>query len=59
MGWFLGIVLNIGLSLLVGRWATSRGRNGLLWFLFAFVTTPLISSIVLLVVGDKRKYLDY
>ena len=59
MGWLFGIIVNIGLSLLVGTWASSKGRNGLLWFLFAVVTTPLISSIVLLVAGDKQKYLDY
>jgi len=59
MGWFFGLLLNIALSLLIGKWASSKGRNGLLWFLFAVVTTPLISSIALLVVGDKQKYLDY
>lgn len=36
---------------LVGWFAASRGRSGLVWFLLALVLSPLLVGIVLLIVG--------
>ena len=57
MEWLVGGILNFIFSLLVGFWAGSRGRSSLGWFLLSLLTTPLIASIVLLIAGDRRKYL--
>lgn len=38
-------------SALIGYWANSWGRNGWLWFVIALLVSPLISGIVLLIMG--------
>jgi hypothetical protein len=35
----------------VGFWANAWGRNGWLWGIAAFIFSPLITSIILLIVG--------
>ena len=38
-------------SALVGYWANNWGRNGWLWFVVALLISPLITAIVLMVMG--------
>lgn len=37
----------LGLALAVAIWAEDRGRDGLLWFIFAAVTSPLLAGVFL------------
>ncbi len=39
---------------LVGIWAARRDRNAIGWGLLAFVISPLIAGILLLIVGEGR-----
>jgi len=59
MEWLIGGLADFVLCLLIGFWAGSKGRSSLGWFIISLLTTPLISSIALLIAGDKRKYLPY
>ena len=38
-------------SALIGYWANNWGRNGWLWFFIALVISPLITAIILLIMG--------
>ncbi len=38
-------------SALVGYWANNWGRNGWLWFVVALLISPLITAIILMVMG--------
>lgn len=38
-------------SALIGYWANNWGRNGWLWFVVAVLISPLITAIILLVMG--------
>ena len=38
-------------SALVGYWANNWGRNGWLWFVVALLISPLITAIILAVMG--------
>ena len=38
-------------SALVGYWANNWGRNGWLWFVVALLISPLITAIILVVMG--------
>lgn len=42
------------LAVLVGLFASSRGRSGFGWFLFAAVLSPLIGFIIVLVIQDLK-----
>jgi multisubunit Na+/H+ antiporter MnhG subunit len=45
----------IFLSIAVGLYAANhRGRSGLLWFLIAFLISPIIAFILALVLRDLR-----
>lgn len=54
----VGAVIWVGLSIAVGRLGEQRGSSGLLWFLLAIVTSPLVALILLLLViprdGPRR-----
>lgn len=39
------------LSGVIAAWASSKGRNGLGWFLLALIFSPLLAGIMLLVAG--------
>ena len=45
------ILIAIAFSGLVGYWANNWGRNGWLWFFIAILISPLITAIILLVMG--------
>ena len=45
------IILALIFSALVGYWANNWGRNGWLWFFVALLISPLISAIILLIIG--------
>ena len=38
-------------SALVGYWANNWGRNGWLWFVVALLMSPLITAIILVIMG--------
>ena len=38
-------------SALVGYWANNWGRNGWLWFVVALLISPLITAIILVIMG--------
>jgi len=59
MGWLVGGLIDFALCVLIGFWASSKGRSSLGWFLLSLITTPLLGSIALLIAGEKRKYLPY
>lgn len=40
-------------SILIGVWASNWGRSGLLWFFLALIISPLISGIILLIIGKS------
>ena len=55
----VGVILLILLlillfPLLVAKAARNRGRSGLLWFLFALFTTPMVAGFFLIVLGDSK-----
>lgn len=39
--------------ILIGVWANSYGRNGWLWGLIAAIISPLITGVILLIVGKS------
>jgi len=41
----------IALSFIVGVYANSRGRNGVVWGILAFLLSPLLSWLILLAMG--------
>ena len=43
------------LALLVGLWATNRGRSCLWWTVLSFLISPLLAAILLLVLGYSRR----
>ena len=45
------ILIAVVLSALVGYWANNRGRNGWLWFVVALLISPLITAIILMIMG--------
>jgi hypothetical protein len=45
------LIIAVILSALIGYWANNWGRNGWLWFVIALFVSPLISGIVLLIMG--------
>ena len=45
------IIFLLIFSALVGYWANNWGRNGWLWFFVALLISPLISAIILLIIG--------
>ncbi len=42
-------------SVLVGVWANNRGRNGLIWGLFATILSPIIAAIILAVIPNEKE----
>lgn len=42
-------------SALIGYWASNWGRNGWMWFFIALVISPLISAIILLIIGRDKE----
>lgn len=45
------LIFLIIFSALIGYWANNWGRNGWLWFVVAVLISPLITAIILLVMG--------
>ena len=45
------LILLIIFSALVGYWANNYGRNGWLWFFIAILISPLITAVILLIMG--------
>jgi hypothetical protein len=45
------LIIAVILSALIGYWANNWGRNGWLWFVIALFVSPLISGVVLLIMG--------
>jgi hypothetical protein len=48
------IIFWIGLSVLVGWFASSKKRSGLGWFFLSLIISPLITFIILLVIGPPQ-----
>jgi hypothetical protein len=42
----------IGIAIVIGVGARSRGRSGLGWFLLAILLSPLIAGVLLVVLPD-------
>ncbi|MEZ9519811.1 SHOCT domain-containing protein [Vibrio splendidus] len=57
---FGGFFLWFLFAVLVGYFASNYNRSGLLWFLLACILSPLISGIILLVLGrnDENEIVD-
>ena len=49
------LIFLIIFSVLVGYWASNWGRNGVLWFFVALLISPLISAIILLIMGRDKE----
>jgi uncharacterized membrane protein len=49
------LIFLIIFSALVGYWASNLGRNGWLWFFVALLISPLISAIILLIIGKDKE----
>jgi len=49
------ILIAVVFSALVGYWANNWGRNGWLWFVVTLLISPLISAIILLVMGRDKE----
>jgi sugar phosphate permease len=49
------IIVFIIFSALIGYWANNWGRNGWLWFFIALLISPLITAIILLIVGRDKE----
>ena len=49
------LIFLIIFSALIGYWASNWGRNGWLWFFIALVISPLISAIILLIIGRDKE----
>jgi|TARA_R110000782_G_scaffold9574_4_gene30739 hypothetical protein len=45
------LIFLIIFSGLVGYWANNWGRNGWLWFFIALLISPVITAVVLLIMG--------
>jgi len=41
-------------SALIAYWANSWGRNGWIWFVVSLVISPVITAIVLLIMGKDK-----
>lgn len=41
-------------SALIGYWASNWGRNGWIWFVVSLVISPVITAIVLLIMGKDK-----
>lgn len=55
---FLLIVLNLILSLVVGWAANQRGRESTGWFFLSLFISPILALLVLMACGDARKKKD-
>ena len=49
------LIFLIIFSALIGYWASNWGRNGWLWFFVALLISPLISAIILLIIGRDKE----
>lgn len=49
------LIILIVFSGLVGYWANNLGRNGWLWFFVALLVSPLITAIILLIIGKDKE----
>lgn len=49
------LIILIIFSGLVGYWANNWGRNGWLWFFVALLVSPLITAIILLIIGRDKE----
>lgn len=47
------IAIDLILCFLVGNYADQKGYNMGLWFFLAFITTPLVAFVLLLIMGDS------
>jgi uncharacterized membrane protein YiaA len=47
------LVVWVLLAILIGVWASKRGRSGGGYFLLALILSPLIGALVLLIAGVK------
>jgi phosphotransferase system glucose/maltose/N-acetylglucosamine-specific IIC component len=45
------LIFLIIFSALIGYWANNWGRNGWLWFVVAVLISPLITAVILLIMG--------
>lgn len=48
----------IGLSILIGVYASNRGRNGVLYFFLSAILSPLLGFIFILAAGDDKKEIE-
>jgi uncharacterized membrane protein YiaA len=46
------------LAVLIGVWASNRGRSGFGYFLLAAILSPLIGALILLIAGPKPKEVE-
>lgn len=52
----LALFLTLWIFILVAKMATRRGRSGLFWVIFSLFTTPIVSAILLLCLGETDAY---
>ncbi len=50
----IGFILWVAFCVLIGVWANSKGRSGIIWSLVAFFISPLLSGIIVLVLPRKN-----
>jgi len=48
------LALWVGLSLLVGAWASNWGRSAVAWFAVAVFLSPLVAAVFLAVAGKRE-----
>lgn len=42
-------------SALIGYWASNWGRNGWVWFAVSLVISPVITAVILLIMGKDKE----
>ncbi|MEZ9862479.1 hypothetical protein [Vibrio breoganii] len=54
----MGIILWVILSIVVGFIASGRGRSGFGYFFLSLIITPLLTLVILLVIGTNEKKIE-
>jgi phosphate/sulfate permease len=45
------LILAVVFSVLIGFWANAWGRDAIIWFVISAIISPLLSGIILLIIG--------
>lgn len=52
---FIGFVLWVGLSILIGKWNTSRGNSFAIGFICSLLLSPIIGALIVLLQGENSQ----